>query len=249
MSKNVKIAWIYGGVGVLSLAMILLFAEIGRGVPEVELPEAVDTGREEVEVFFPIEEDVELVNQAGEEVKLSDIRGEVTVVAQFFAVCPHCAVRNGMELKEIEKRFGDHEDFRIVCITVDPETDGIEELAAYGEALGADPEQWWFASAGDEAETHRYLEEVLKFFEIRERRDPVDVASHGRFAHDLGLLLVDREFQVVGKWPLADARSEEAVARDPELYARLKDEMYQRIEEELSKDERGAQRVAGTPGE
>lgn len=252
MTPRIKIIGIYVFVGLLSLAMVLYFQSLGDHVPDPEAGLATDLGKEEVELFFPIDEDLELTIQNGEEVKLSDIRGEVTVLAQFFAVCPHCAVRNGVELKALEERFGSDPDFRIVCITVDPAQDGVEQLAAYGEALGADPDRWWFASAGDEVKTHEYLEQVLKFFAIRERRDEVDIASNGRFAHDLGFLLIDRDFQVVGKWPLADARGAEAQARDPDLYDRLKEEMYDRIERELSKDDDESEQqesVAGTDAE
>ena len=68
-------------------------------------------------------------------------------------------------------------------------------------------------------------------------KNPADIEANGRFAHDLGILLVDREWNVIGKWPLADARSEEARQREPGLYERLKSELYQRIETELEKNE------------
>lgn len=234
MSRNGKIISIYTTVAVLSVAMVVLFIKVGAGVPDTELPVATDVGKEAAETFFPIEEDLELTTQTGEKVMLSDIKGEVTVLAQFFAVCPKCAQRNGIELRALYERFREHPDFRIVCITVDPETDGVEELGDYAKVFHADPDNWWFVTAGDQAKTHDYLEHVLKFFRIGERTDPVDIASNGRFAHDLAFLVVDRDFNVVGKWPLADARSEEAMERDPELYEHLKAEMYERIESELA---------------
>lgn len=234
MNSRSKIILFYGGVAVASVAMVLFFHNLGRAVPEQPVSQVRDVGKETVESFFPIKEDLELVNQEGEEVKLSDIRGKVTVVTEFFAVCPHCAVRSGIELRELIERFGSNPDFRIVCISVDPETDGPVELKAYAEALDADPRNWWFATAGSKEQTHRYLEKVLGFMGIRERRDPVDIASNGRYSHDLGLMLVDRDFNVVGKWPLADARSAEGRAQDPGNYERLKTEMYERIEKELN---------------
>ncbi|BCX49178.1 hypothetical protein HAHE_30860 [Haloferula helveola] len=233
---NPKVIAIYGFVVVASIAMILFFRQLGKGVPETELPPVSDAGVGHVDEFFPIEEDLDLVKQDGTEVKLSDLKGKVTVLAQFFAVCPKCAVRNGSELAEIYKTFGDDPDFRIVCITVDPDEDDQEKLSDYAETLGADPENWWFASAGDRDETHRYLEEELKFFKIRERRDPIDIASNGRYAHDLGFLLIDHDLNVVGKWPLADADTDEARERDPGQYDREKKSMYDRIRKELSEN-------------
>jgi hypothetical protein len=65
---------------------------------------------------------------------------------------------------------------------------------------------------------------------VRERTDPADIESNGRFAHDLGLAVVNRNFEVVGKWPLAEAHKQ-----DPELYEKLKKQMFDKIREELAK--------------
>lgn len=230
---NRKIIGIYAAVVVISAALVAIFIRVGAGVPESELPPAIATGAEPVETFFKIEGDLPMTRQDGKEVRFADLRGKVTVLAQFFAVCPHCAVRNGAELKSIGDSFGSHPDFRMMCLSVDPETDGVPELKAYAEALGAETEKWWFTRSENRAETHRFLEENLRFFKIKERTDPVDINSNGRYSHDLGLILIDRDLNVVGKWPLADARSKEAQERDPGLYDRLHDEMFARIRELL----------------
>ena len=230
-----KIIIFYVGVAALSVAIVAFFMNVADNVPESELPPAVNAGSEEAETFFPIEGDFEMMRQDGERVRLSELSGKVTVLTQFFAVCPQCAVRNGGELKDLYSRYGDEDDFQMVCISVDPETDGLEELKAYGEALKADPGNWWFAAGKDRHSTHEFLEKNLGFFAIRERTDPLDIASNGLYAHDLGLILIDRDLNVVGKWPLADARSDEGRSRDPELYEKLKEELHQRIEKELAK--------------
>lgn len=236
MSQKSKIFAIYTVVALLSLAMIWLFQLIAARMPDAEMPVVSNVGKESPKVFFKVEKDLELVNQTGEQVRFSDIKGKVTVVAEFFAVCPHCAIRNGLELGDLYNHFKDNPDFRIVCISVDPETDKLPQLEAYAEQLNADPKNWWFAAAADKKVTHEFLEQELKFFKIMERRDPIDIASQGLYQHDLGFLLIDRDFNVVGKWPLAEARSEEAAARQPKLYAELKAELYRRIQEELDKE-------------
>jgi protein SCO1/2 len=165
-------------------------------------------------------------------VKLSDLRGKVWVVAEFFAVCPHCAVRNGKELREIYEAFGDHPDFQIVCISVDPQQDDVEKLKDYAEALGADSKNWWFLNAGDEKSTHEYLEQTLKFLGVRERTDPAQIEANGRFEHDMGILAVNRDFSTFGKWDLAFQRSELGT---PEGYKAVKASMMERLRAELDK--------------
>lgn len=226
-----KIIAIYAFVMVASVAMVAFFIKLGSQVPEG--PVATHVGAEKPEILFPIEAELEMTRQDGEQLRLGDLRGHVTVLAQFFAVCPKCAMRNGGDLLDLYKTFGDHPDFRILCITVDPDTDGVEELAAYAETFRAEASNWWFARTDDQAEIHRFLEHELKFFRIAERTDPIDIASNGRYAHDLDLLLVDREMNVIGKFPLAQAASEEGRQLDPTRYEREKHTLYERIRKEL----------------
>jgi len=235
MNSKGKLFAIYGAVAVICAAIVGTAMWLRQGVVGTPNTLVVNAGKATEAQWIPIEKDLEGVNQLGEKVKLSDLKGKVVLVAEFFAVCPHCAQRNGVELKAIYDAFRSNPDFRIVCISVDPKNDTPEQLQGYAAAYGAEAKNWWFFNGGDEKKTHEYLEHELKFMGIRERRDPVDIESNGRFAHDLSFQLVDHDWQIVGKWPLADARSEEAMKRQPELYENLKKELYDRIRTELAK--------------
>jgi len=244
MTKKTTLTLFYGGIALISVAIVFLSRYLHqRNEDQARMPgpsvSAVHTGWQQIKEWYEIEEDLVAINQQGREVRLSDLKGKVWLVAEFFAVCPMCAQRNGEELHKIYEEFGGDEDFHIVCISVDPENDKQERLEDYGKALNADPRNWWFLNAGTEQHTHRYLEEQLKFFGVREREDPADIESNGRFAHDLGFILVNRDFQVIGKWPLADARSPEAKQRDPKLYERLRKDLFERIRSELKAGKKG----------
>lgn len=151
-----------------------------------------------------------------------------------FAVCPHCAVRNGKELRDLYDEFGDHPDFHIVCVSVDPEQDDVEKLRDYAKALGADSANWWFLNAGDEKATHEYLEKSMNFLGIRERTNPAEIEAEGRFQHDMGMLAVGRDFSAFGKWDLAFQRSDMG---SPAGYEKVKAAMIERIRAELDKKE------------
>lgn len=236
MTQKGKLTLIYGTVAVLSTIILSIAMFLRSRLPEADLSQvSVNSGKQKEMEWFPIGRDLEGLNQDGQKVKLSDLKGKVWLVAEFFAVCPHCAQRNGAELRAIYDTFKDNPDFQIVCISVDPTVDTHDKLKDYATALGADTKNWWFFNAGDEKATHEYLEKELKFFGIRERKDPADIEANGRFAHDLSFLMVDRDWKVVGKWPLADARSEDAKQRDPGLYDRLKQDLFSRVKEELAK--------------
>lgn len=238
MKRTTTIALFYTGIAIFCIGIIAISMKLRKGFGSSQpIPVAIDTGKDTAPQWFEIAKDLPAVNQDNQPVKLSDLRGKVWIVAEFFAICPHCAVRNGEELRKIYDEFKGHPDFHMTCISVDPENDKQEKLADYAKALGADTKNWWFLNAGDVKTTHDYLEHELKFFGIRERTDPVDVEANGKYAHDLGFILVDRDFKVIGKWPLADARSEEGKKLDPKLYQKLKDELFARIHAELDKNE------------
>lgn len=230
MNRTSKIIGIYAATLVVSAAILWIAFWVRDGLIEREKPFVVNTGAETQQTMFPIASDLEATNQLGEAVKLSQLKGKVWVVAEFFAVCPHCALRNGQELREILNEFSSQQDFHLTCISIDPETDNVDKLKDYASALNADPKNWWFLTTGDNTKAHSYMEGTLKFFKIKQRTDPADIESNGKFAHDLGLALVNKNFEVVGKWPLADARK-----TDPVLYESLKKDMYEKIRRELAK--------------
>jgi protein SCO1 len=235
MTKTTTLTLFYAGVALVCAAILALVNFLilpGLKTKGAETIDFANVGQQRQEAWFPIGKDLVATNQAGETVKLSDLRGKVWVVAEFFAVCPHCAVRNGKELREIYDAFKDRPDFHIVCISVDPQQDGVEKLKDYAEALGADSKNWWFLNAGDEKATHEYLEKTLKFLGVRERTDPAQIEANGRFEHDMGLLAVSRDFSTFGKWDLAFQRSELGT---PEGYKSVKSAMMTRLREKLDK--------------
>jgi len=234
MKRTTTITLFYTGIAAICVGIVSLAMWLRSGLTTPYEPTVMDTGKETAPQWFEIGKDLAATNQANEKVKLSDLRGKVWVVAEFFAVCPHCAVRNGEELRKIYDEFKGNPDFHIACISVDPENDQQERLKDYAAAIGAETKNWWFLNAGDVKTTHSYLEQALKFFGISERTNPLDIETNGRYAHDLGFILVNRDFKVVGKWPLADARSEEGKKLDPALYQKLKDELFARIRLELN---------------
>lgn len=238
MNRKTTITLFYIGVAAICIGVVSISMRLRKGLDTpYQAPVAVDTGKDTAPQWFEITKDLSAVNQDNQAVKLSDLRGKVWIVAEFFAICPHCAIRNGAELRKIYDEFKGHPDFHMTCISVDPENDKHEKLSDYAQALSADSKNWWFLNAGDTKTTHEYLEKELKFFGIRERSDPADIETNGKYAHDLGFILVDRDFKVIGKWPLADARSEEGKKLDPNLYQKLKDELFARIRLELDKNE------------
>lgn len=239
MNKKVAILGFYAAIAAICAAVLVISMSMRKRVEASRSQRAqqvvINTGRETRAQWFPIKKDLSATNQDNQPVELSDLRGKVWVIAEFFAVCPKCAARNGSELRALYDAFRNHPDFHVVCVSVDPENDKVDKLADYAKALGADTSDWWFLNAGDIRLTHEYLENELGFMGIRERTDPLDIESNGRYAHDMAFTLIDRDFNVVGKWNVTDAGTEIGRKLDSEMYDRSKSELYSRIRTELGK--------------
>jgi cytochrome oxidase Cu insertion factor (SCO1/SenC/PrrC family) len=230
MNRKLKIIGVYTLTAIVSVVILTAAFWVRNGLIEREKPMIVNGGSEKQEVLFAIEKDLEATNQAGELVKLSSLKGKVWVVGEFFAICPHCAMRNGQELRGLIDEFGKDPAFHLTCISIDPETDNVEKLKEYASALNADPSNWWFLTTNNTQTAHEYMEGTMKFFKVKLRTDPLDIESNGKYMHDLGLAVVNKNFEVVGKWPLAEARKQ-----NPALYETMKQEMYETIRRELAK--------------
>ncbi len=123
MTRRTTIALFYTGVALVSAAILGIAFYLRSQLPKPELPAIVNAGKQDAAEWFPITKDLAAVNQDGQAVKLSDLKGKVWIAAEFFAICPHCAVRNGEELRKLYDEFRSHPDFHITCISVDPEND------------------------------------------------------------------------------------------------------------------------------
>lgn len=104
----------------------------------------------------------EAIAQDGERRNLFQLEGKVWVVAP---VVPSQPDENEVVLnvmKELADRYRGNEDFHLVCLSVeDPEKVGYEQLAEMADEVGAEVDQWWFLTAGQE-KMRGYIKDVLK---------------------------------------------------------------------------------------
>jgi cytochrome oxidase Cu insertion factor (SCO1/SenC/PrrC family) len=225
MSEKTKIVMVYASV--VLVAVLVIGTSMWIRSSRKEAFQAV--GAERPEVLMTLGKDLTATNQEGRQVSLSELKGKVWLALEFFASCPQCAKRNYTDLLKLYAEFKDDPNFHMVCISIDPETDGVEELQAYAEALEADSANWWFLT-GPKDELHSYLRNEMKFLDVRERVDPEAIALEGRYAHDLGLELYRPGWEMVDKTDLAWAAQESA-----EMHARLYGELRAKIAKELEK--------------
>lgn len=182
-------SWLRMGLGIgMALVGVILFGRYANQVlPQATLP-----------VVAEIHGDLAATERSGQTVKLSDLRGKVTVMACLYTVCPHGCAAVVTEMKKLNAEFGSRPDFHQVSLSVAPERDTTDFLRAYAEGVGVKPgDPWWFVS-GDRQQTWDYMSDDLHMqapaaIPEEKRINPLDL-----YEHDLRIVLIDRKGRVRG---------------------------------------------------
>jgi len=141
--------------------------------------------------------DFALVDQDGKPFRLSRLRGRVVLVSFIYATCPDvCPLLTakvaGLQ-RALQKRR--RNDFFLISITTDPDSDAPEVLKSYARRFSAELRSWAFLS-GDRKELAR----VWRIFGVRVKK-----LGPGEVQHTLLTALVDphgvRRFDYFGsRW-------------------------------------------------
>jgi protein SCO1/2 len=91
--------------------------------------------------------DVVLETQAGETLKFAEMQGKPVIVAMFYASCPQVCPMTISTVRAIESQvLPEHRNrLSVLMITLDPERDTPDELAALAGRHRVDDERWRFA--------------------------------------------------------------------------------------------------------
>jgi protein SCO1/2 len=139
--------------------------------------------------------DFALLNENDQPLTAAAFRGKATVVTFIFTRCPvpeYCpamALRFGQMQKAIladPKLAG---RARLLSITLDPEFDRPEILKGYGQAVGANPEVWSFATG-----TKEMITTLTKSFAVYNERNGATLD------HTLSTALIGSDGRVIEIW-------------------------------------------------
>jgi len=97
--------------------------------------------------------DFSLVSSERETIERNDLLGHPWVVDLMFTSCAGVCPRMTTEMARLESGAGDIPEAKFVSISVDPERDTPEVLAAYAKKLGVGSERWFFLT-GSQEEVH-----------------------------------------------------------------------------------------------
>lgn len=211
MSPKAKIVMIYVGVAVmsaiiLSLSMLTVSAAKKRDQNQesrMEQRVAMEWSLAKDQVYTDLRdyESPTVFDQTGREFTFKDLEGKVWMFSQFYAACPQCAKRNLLYLVDLYETFSADPNFRMVCVSIDPERDTQERLQKYAEELGVDSSKWLFVS-GDRETLMPYMVEAMKYDPVVERTDAKEAAEKGAYQHNMAVALFDKDLEMVARTDL-----------------------------------------------
>ncbi|MFO0755477.1 MAG: SCO family protein [Byssovorax sp.] len=143
-----------------------------------------------------------LTSERGTPFGTADLRGKVWVADFVFTSCPTVCPKLTARMAEIQRRsrhLGDA--FHLVTISVDPENDTPEKLAAYAKVNKADPLRWTFLTGSLDAIEGT----VVKGFKMAMGKEETAPGS-GLFSifHGERLVLVDQDGNLRGYYEADD---------------------------------------------
>ena len=196
--------WILG-VALFSLVLVVVLgAWLASGVIPTSAADSLLAQPAESPERFNAIAPFELVERSGRTVTHQDLRGKPWVAGFIFTRCTGPCPKISGNMKLLSSKL-DGVDARLVTISVDPEHDTPEVLAAYAKNLGADESRWWFLTGTPQA-----IQDVsVKSFQLPVEKDPA--APVGQLVtHRTVLVVVDADGFVRGYY---DGEGEEGVAQ------------------------------------
>lgn len=133
----------------------------------------------------------ELTDTEGQPIGTEDLLGQPFIACFFFSTCPGSCRAQTDQMRLLQTKYRNL-PVRLVSITVDPEIDTPETLAAYAEAAGAIDDKWYFLT-GELKQIQKIANEIFFLGQVQRRGHP------DRFC------LVGPDGRLVGKYNWHDA--------------------------------------------
>ena len=173
-------AAVRSGIVVVAAGLVLALPGFPQRSESAELPD---------DSYFQM--DVMLETHTGETLSLAGMQGRPVIVAMFYAACPHVCPMTIGTIQAIESqvpvRYRDR--LRILMITLDPERDAPDDLAALAERHRVNDDRWRLARTA--ASDVRLLAAVLG---VQYRKLP-----DGDINHSSAILLLDADGREVSR--------------------------------------------------
>ena len=151
--------------------------------------------------------DFSLIDQQGRPFRRADLSGAVWIASFIFTRCAGQCPLMSAEMGKLQDAFAQTPTIHLLSISVDPEHDRPEVLAAYAQHYGARPGRWRFVT-GSRTEIMTLAQEGFRL-SVAEGGSPSEPITHS-----VRLVLIDARGRIRGYYD----------ATDPSVLSRLVDD-------------------------
>jgi protein SCO1/2 len=136
--------------------------------------------------------DTKLVDQNGNTVELSSLKGKPMLVDFIYTSCPGPCLMETAKFANVALRLGNDLGSKVtlVSITVDPEHDGPKQLLNYSRQQGADEKGWIFLTGGPGD-----IDQALAGFKLSRQIEP-----DGSVGHLVDMMLIGPDGRLVREY-------------------------------------------------
>ena len=136
--------------------------------------------------------DTKLVDQNGNTVVLSSLKGKPLVVDFIYTSCPGPCLMETAKFANVALRLGNDLGTKVtlVSISVDPEHDGPKQLLDYSRQQGADEKGWYFLTGGPAD-----VDQALAGFKLSRQIEP-----DGSVGHLVNMMLIGPDGRLVREY-------------------------------------------------
>ena len=92
-----------------------------------------------------------LTDQAGDRFTSEDLRGKITLYSFTYTGCQDPCIQTSSVMAKVQERLPEVQSsvpLQLVTFSIDPDNDDTEQLQAFANEMGADPEMWHLVTGG-----------------------------------------------------------------------------------------------------
>ena len=151
------------------------------------------------------------LDQNGRKITDRTVKGKVYVVEYFFTTCGTICPRMNKQMQRVQGAYKGDNRIKILSLTVDPDTDSVEQMKRYASQHGADDQQWHFLT-GEKADLYALARKSFFVLKPAEAENQGDVGSD--FTHTNNFVLVDQRMRIRGYYDGTSTEEVDKLIRD-----------------------------------
>lgn len=221
MKVNRKIGFLIAVcvAAIFPIVFLIIFANIDQ--PEIKVDTVLpiyghrtpyeredESGKKIVDTIYHSIPSFSFVNQNGDTITDSRMKGVVSVADFFFTTCPTICIDMAENKRKIQEFFlKDNSKLQIFSFTVDPETDTQEQMLKYAYDNDVNSSSWSLLT-GDKPAIYELARKGFMVTATEGDGGPND------FIHDNKFVLIDREKRIRGYYDGTSAEDTERLIQD-----------------------------------